>query len=495
MSNPIDELSVLLQRNSVSGRESVIERIKKICKAKTQIIDSLDILQSLFERNASLVTYTSGLILQARFFLEADLALNECLSRKIADADIVCKRVESKGKHLLDHKARTHPCPADYGRFTKRYKEITVDANDERRYNKAHAKVVACWQPQIGSFCGLHSVHVVLCALSKQNAGAEDTRNKYTLGGMLDNLDKEICQNVPYAREMPREDRGMMFGNNLDLSGLNRETIQFALTNNLNEEEFEVTAVENPSQASQPFGNTVAIIAGTGIHWLAFVKVDGFWFNADSMNSPFSPLLRISEGGVHDYLKQKTLLHFRVVQRDNVVGDGVADSVEASVATFFGENYIAQQMLSWDKYLLFDILPKEMKLRLLNIKRTNTKNLFQAIAACRLSETNADENLGLEDILGKYRKTLQGRINEKVPAYQQNIQLAASFFQKNIMLITSKSAERFYKDAFDGFDKDYRKVPYYQFDWYLVQEGTSDSGFSGFSSTLALILASSVESS
>jgi hypothetical protein len=68
MSNPIDELSVLLQRNSVSGRESVIERIKKICKAKTQIIDSLDILQSLFERNASLVTYTSGLILQARFF-------------------------------------------------------------------------------------------------------------------------------------------------------------------------------------------------------------------------------------------------------------------------------------------------------------------------------------------------------------------------------------------------------------------------------------------
>jgi hypothetical protein len=108
MSNPIDELSTLLQRNSVSGRESVIERIKKICKAKTQIIDSLDILQSLFERNASLVTYTSGLILQARFFLEADLALNECLSRKIADADIVCKGVESKGKHLLDHKARTH---------------------------------------------------------------------------------------------------------------------------------------------------------------------------------------------------------------------------------------------------------------------------------------------------------------------------------------------------------------------------------------------------
>jgi hypothetical protein len=105
--------------------------------------------------------------------------------------------------------------------------------------------------------------------------------------------------------------------------------------------------------------------------------------------------------------------------------------------------------------------------------------------------------LGLEDILGKYRKTLQGRINEKDPAYQQTIQLAASFFQKNIMLITSKSAKRFYKDAFDGFDKDYRKVPYYQFDWYLVQEGTSrsDSGFSGFSSTLALILASSVESS
>ena len=499
MSNPIDELSILLQRNSVSGRESVIERIKKICKAKTQIIDSLDILQSLFERNASLVTYTSGLILQARFFLEADLALNECLSRKIADADIVCKGVESKGKHLLDHKARTHPCPADYGRFTKRYKEITVDANDERRYNKAHAKVVACWQPQIGSFCGIHSVHVVLCALSRKNAGAEDTREKYALHDVLNDSDKFLCQNVPYARQMPREERDIMFHNNLDSSGLNRETIQFALTNNLNEEEFEVTAVEDPSQASQPFGNTVAIIAGTGIHWLAFVKVDGFWFNADSMNNIInnSPLRRISEGGVHDYLKQKTLLHFRVVQRDNVVGDGVADSVEASVATFFGENYIAQQMLSWDKYLLFDILPKEMKLRLLNIKRTNTKNLFQAIAACRLSETNADENLGLEDILGKYRKTLQGRINEKVPAYQQNIQLAASFFQKNIMLITSKSAKRFYKDAFDGFDKDYRKVPYYQFDWYLVQEGTSrsDSGFSGFSSTSALMLASSVESS
>ena len=496
MSNPIDELSILLQRNSVSGRESVIERIKKICKAKTQIIDSLDILQSLFERNASLVTYTSGLILQARFFLEADLALNECLSRKIADADIVCKGVESKGKHLLDHKARTHPCPADYGRFTKRYKEITGDANDERRYNKAHAKVVACWQPQIGSFCGIHSVHVVLCALSRKNAGAEDTREKYALHDVLNDFDKFLCQNVPYARQMPREERDIMFHNNLDPSGLNRETIQFALTNNLNEEEFEVTAVEDPSQASQPFGNTVAIIAGTGIHWLAFVKVDGFWFNADSMNSPFSPLLRISEKGVHDYLKT-TKLYFRVVQRDNVVGDGVADSVEASVATFFGENYIAQQMLSWDKYLLFDILPKEMKLRLLNIKRTNTKNLFQAIAACRLSETNADENLGLEDILGKYRKTLQGRINEKDHAYQQNIQLAASFFQKNIMLITSKSAKRFYKDAFDGFDKDYRKVPYYQFDWYLVQEGTSrsDSGFSGFSSTSALMLASSVESS
>jgi hypothetical protein len=67
MSNPIDELSILLQRNSVSGRESVIERIKKICKAKTQIIDSLDILQSLFERNASLVTYPNRLVERAHF--------------------------------------------------------------------------------------------------------------------------------------------------------------------------------------------------------------------------------------------------------------------------------------------------------------------------------------------------------------------------------------------------------------------------------------------
>ena len=299
MSNPIDELSILLQRNSVSGRESVIERIKKICKAKTQIIDSLDILQSLFERNASLVTYTSGLILQARFFLEADLALNECLSRKIADADIVCKGVESKGKHLLDHKARTHPCPADYGRFTKRYKEITGDANDERRYNKAHAKVVACWQPQIRNLCGLHSVHVVLCALSRKNAGAEDTREKYALHDVLNDFDKEICQNFPAAAQMPREERNSTYENNLDSSGLNRETIQFALTNILNDE-FDVTAVEDPSQASQPFGNTVAIIAGTGTHWLAFVKVDGFWFNADSMNINInnSPLRLYDEEGV-----------------------------------------------------------------------------------------------------------------------------------------------------------------------------------------------------
>jgi hypothetical protein len=366
------------------------------------------------------------------------------------------------------------------------------------RVKKAHDKVVACWQPQIGSLCGLHSVHVVLCALSRTNTGAEDTRKKYALHDVLNNFDNKICQIVPAAERMSREDRNSTFENSFDSSGLNRETIQFALTNNLNEE-FEVTAVEDPSQASQPFGNTVAIIAGTGTHWLAFVKVDGFWFNADSTNINIdnSPLRLYDEERVHDYLNKKTKLHFRVVQRDNYVGDGIADSVEASVAMFFGENYIAQQMLSWDKYLLFDILPKEMKLRLLNIKQTNTKHLFQAIAACRLSETNADENLGLEDMLGKYRKTLQGRINEKDPAYQQTIQLAACFFQKNIMLITSKSAKRFYKDAFDGFDKDYRKVPYYQFDWYLVQEGTSrsDSGFSGFSSTLALILASSVESS
>ena len=108
---------------------------------------------------------------------------------------------------MLDHKARTHPCPADYGRFTKRYKEITGDANDERRKIKAHAKVVACWQPQIGSLCGLHSVHVVLCALSRKNTGAEDTRNKYALGGMLDNFDKEICQIDPAAALMSREDR------------------------------------------------------------------------------------------------------------------------------------------------------------------------------------------------------------------------------------------------------------------------------------------------
>jgi hypothetical protein len=262
---------------------------------------------------------------------------------------------------------------------------------------------------------------------SYRNGGAEDTRDKYALHDILNNFDKEICQIDPAAALMSREDRESTYENGFDSSGLNRETIQFALTNNLNEE-FAVTAVEDPSQASQPFGNTVAIIAGTGTHWLAFVKVDGFWFNADSMNINInnSPLRLYDEEGVHDYLKTTKL------QRDNVVGDGVADSVEASVAMFFGENYIAQQMLSWDKYLLFDILPKEMKLRLLNIKQTNTKNIFQAIAACRLSETNADENLGLEDILGKYRKTLQGRINEKDPAYQQTIQLAACFFQKNI---------------------------------------------------------------
>jgi hypothetical protein len=129
VSNSINELSTLLQTKSILDRESVIERIKKICKAKTKIIDSLDILQSLFERNASLVTYTSGLILQARFFVEADLALNECLSRKIADADVVCKGVESKGKHLLDHKASTHPCPADHGGFKRRYKEMTANYN------------------------------------------------------------------------------------------------------------------------------------------------------------------------------------------------------------------------------------------------------------------------------------------------------------------------------------------------------------------------------
>jgi hypothetical protein len=293
----------------------------------------------------------------------------------------------------------------------------------------------------------------IVCSL-EEDTGAEDTRNKYALHDILNNFDNTICQIVPAAVLMSRKDRDRTYDTSFDSSGLNRETIQFALTNNLNEE-FEVTVVEDPSQASQPFGNTVAIIAGTGTHWLAFVKVYGFWFNADSMNINInnSPLRLYDEEGVHDYLKT-TKLHFRVVQRDNVVGDGVADSVEASVAMFFGENYIAQQMLSWDKYLLFDILPKEMKLRLLNIKQTNTKHIFQAIAACRLSETNADENLGLEDILGKYRETLQGRINEKDPAYQQTIQLAARFFQKNIMLITSKSAKRFYKDAFDGFDSE-----------------------------------------
>jgi hypothetical protein len=122
-----------------------------------------------------------------------------------------------------------------------------------------------------------------LCALSRKNTGAEDTRNKYALGGMLDNFDKEICQIDPAAALMSREDRERTYENGFDSSGLNRETIQFALTNNLNEE-FAVTVVEEPSQASQPFANTVAIIEGTGTHWLAFVKVDGFWFNADSMH-------------------------------------------------------------------------------------------------------------------------------------------------------------------------------------------------------------------
>jgi hypothetical protein len=70
------------------------------------------------------------------------------------------------------------------------------------------------------------------------------------------------------------------------------------------------------------------IIVGTVNHFMAFVKVDGFWFNADSLNreqkmktseggSIVTPLRLYNEQGVHDYLKEHAVLHFRVVRRAN----------------------------------------------------------------------------------------------------------------------------------------------------------------------------------
>ena len=191
---------------------------------------------------------------------------------------------------------------------------------------KAHNKVVSCWQPQKKMLCGLHSMHVVLCALSG-NTDGKSTREKYTLDVVKDTYDKHICQLDPdYVAKLSRNSRDIIYEGGLDSYGqLNADTIQVGLTTFLNKELFEVRLRHEHREA---FGNTVAIIAGTVNHFMAFVKIDGFWFNADSLNreqkmktpegdSIVSPLRLYSEQGVHDYLKERAVLHLRVVRRAN----------------------------------------------------------------------------------------------------------------------------------------------------------------------------------
>jgi hypothetical protein len=147
---------------------------------------------------------------------------------------------------------------------------------------KAHNKVVSCWQPQKKMLCGLHSMHVVLCALSG-NTDGKSTREKYTLDVVKDTYDKHICQLDPdYVAKLSRNSRDIIYEGGLDSYGqLNADTIQVGLTKFLNKELFEVRLRHEHREA---FGNTVAIIAGTVNHFMAFEKIDGFWFNADSLN-------------------------------------------------------------------------------------------------------------------------------------------------------------------------------------------------------------------
>lgn len=201
-----------------------------------------------------------------RFQADLQAAIEE--STRAARRDAVSNELEKLERKIKRIKAQSvddaDAATADVRTAARAFDRAVADADADIR--NVMEFVHGCWRRQQGNLCGWHAIDIVLCALGVRDALTHDEfRAVLTrVAGSYTNY----LSDTGYSIEAL-----VVVLNEFDLAN---ETVFFAATDT--RPAFVRRLEDRAPQTAD------ALIVGNSVHWMAFVRVNGSWFNVDSQN-------------------------------------------------------------------------------------------------------------------------------------------------------------------------------------------------------------------